>query len=154
MEKPRMVKAILICPFSRTVTEVQHNAKNYRHICELLSHPEHPVDCFTCVSINDVDAIYVDDNGLMNDPKKFFLWRGYQQPMAGRGLILGTDQDGETIGTGMTVEQVVEKVRFSDSLRVAGFEPIKETHINHPILGPTPVFGSRPVFQIVDPDDD
>jgi hypothetical protein len=156
MKKQRLVKAILICPFEQTVTEVEHDANDYREIYKALSHPLHPVDCFTAVSISEQgDVIYVDDNGLLNNPKHFFIWRDYPQPLAGRGLILGTDAaDGETVGTTLRLDYVRRMVMFTNELRVAGFEQLPTTKVNHPILGEVTKIGSRPLFlRMVDPAD-
>lgn len=146
------MKAILIDPFNETVTEVEHTG-NYKHIYELLSHPEHPVDCFTAVRLGNGDAIYVDDEGLLKDPKHFFVWKGYPQPMAGKGLLLGSNDEGESISPETTLEYVKGRVSFRHDLRLHDFEHF-EGVTDHPIMGKnTPVIGSRPIFIRVTEDD-
>lgn len=147
------MKAILIDPFNETVTEVEHNG-DYRHIYELLSHPEHPVDCFTVVGIEHNDAIFVDDEGLLKDPKHFFVWEDYAQPLAGRGLVLGTNDEGDSISPKSKIEDVKKRVSFRHDIRVHDFESF-EGVTDHPILGKnTPVFGSRPIFIKAEDDHD
>lgn len=139
------MKAILIDPFNVSVTEVEHNG-DYKHIYTLLSHPEHPVTCFTVVGIENDDAIYVDDEGLFKEPKHFFIWNTYPQPLAGRGLILGTNADGDSKSPVITVDQVKERVSFHNDIRLSHFDDISGT-VDHPLLGPnTPMIGHRPVF--------
>ena len=74
-------------------------------------------ECFTCVRFGSersemVEMVYVDDNGLLNDPKRFFSVPGYLGWLAGNGLILGVDRRGESVSTELTVEQVESVVRF------------------------------------------
>lgn len=95
----RMIKAISIDPFACTVTEVEYDAENYQNIYPLLSHPIHPVECFTIAPtdiLKGADALFVDDNGLLNGPVRFFALAGSPQPYAGKGLIVGTDDEGES----------------------------------------------------------
>src|SRR5512143_3417531 len=146
------MKAILIDPFDETVTEVEHNG-DYRQIYTLLSHPEHKVDCFTVVQIHQGDAIFVDDEGLLKNPKRFFVWKGYPQPLAGKGLILGTDDEGNSVDAVATVDEVKKRVSFVSDIRVHDFESFEST-MDHPLMGKnTPVFGSRPIFIRVEEDD-
>jgi hypothetical protein len=65
------------------------------------------VDCFTVVELNgEGDTLFVDDEGLFKETN-FFVVEGYPQPLAGHGLILGTDLDsGESRGTDMEVPEV------------------------------------------------
>lgn len=147
------MKAILIDPFDETVTEVEHNG-DYRQIYTLLSHPEHPVSCFTVVQIENNDAIFVDDEGLLKDPKYFFSYEGYPQPLAGKGLILGTNDEGDSVDVVTTVDDIKKRVSFRHDLRLLDFESFEST-MDHPLMGKnTPVFGSRPIFIRVEDDQD
>lgn len=63
--------------------------------------------------INDTNEIYVNEDGLLTGENNFFTYEGAHQPFAGNGVIVGVDyDDGDTIGTTMTVEEVRKKVRF------------------------------------------
>lgn len=107
--KKKMVKGILIDSEARTVKIVELEGNNIDQMHELIK-----CECFTCVDFNNrgVETVYVDDNGLLNDPKCFFAVPGYPQWIAGNGLILGTNAEGESISTKLTVEQVESLVRF------------------------------------------
>jgi len=141
------MKAILINPISRTIKEIEHSG-NFRQIYELLSDEENgvKVDLFTVVQLDDVNCIYVDDEGLLKDPRYFFNYRGYSQPLAGRGLVLGVDShSGESIATTLSVEHVSDRVRFSEH-SVEGFIQ-EEGVMDHPVLGrQTPFFKTGPIF--------
>jgi hypothetical protein len=111
------VRGILVDPFARTVTEVQHDTSDYRNIYTALSAPEHKVDCFTVLNVGDDPdgqdgSMFLDDNGLLVGRTSFFLWTGYPQPLAGKGLILGCDDEGETIGTSLTLDYVQQHVAW------------------------------------------
>lgn len=137
------MRAILIDPEAKTITEVDYDG-NYKSIYKLIG-----CQTFTVVGINDNESIFVDDEGLLNNPEFFFMWRGYHQPLAGKGLILGVDDEGESVETKLTLDYVVDHVTFPE-LSFQGFDPIPEgavTGKDHwmgegiPVIGHTPVFG-------------
>lgn len=102
--------AYLIDPARLEVTEVQLGT-DYREIYKL-------IDCstFTVVAINDSDVIYVDDEGLLvSDLRKqiFFMYKGIPQPLAGKGLVVGTDLDtGENAEPKVRLMEVVKSVSY------------------------------------------
>lgn len=108
-----MKKAILIDVNNKTIREVTVTKDErgsqlksmYEHIgCELVE----------VVNIGEND-IYVDEEGLLNllPTTNFFMWKGYPQPLAGNGLILGYDDStGDSTDVTLTVEDVKNNVRF------------------------------------------
>ena len=138
------MRAILINPEVRTITEVEHNG-DYKQIYEYLQ-----CGTFTAVGIEHKDgasnAIFVDDEGLLNDPRFFFLYKGYNQPLANNGLILGSDEEGETVGTTLSLEHVKSRVRFVE-LSVEGWEEIDGvTGPDHPMGEGFQIIGHQPIF--------
>lgn len=121
-------KAVLICPYERIVREVElsESEDNLDEMYALLSHPEHPIDCFTSVHIDDRNWIAVDDEGLLKNPTHFFLFQGYPQPLAGRGLVLGLNSAGETVSTTFNARAIMQLVSFNDTLRVSGFTTLED----------------------------
>lgn len=118
------MRAVLIDPVARKVTEVEYSGK-YTHIYELLSDPDSGLNVGTfdlvMFEFDDVPHhLYVDGEGLLKDPKYFFLLAPYQQPLAGRGLILGElgDDDGPATAS---LDEVTRRARFAE-LEVTGFE--------------------------------
>lgn len=70
------------------------------------------VDTFTVCGMRDNDACYVDDEGLLNGTKDFFSNPNiYPHPLAGNGLILGTDDEGESTDCKVTLDSL-GPVRF------------------------------------------
>ena len=112
-------KAILINPFMKTVTEVPYEyGGSYTQITDYIATPEAPKPLFSAVGINDHDSIYIDDEGLYRDTQAYFAWEGYHQPLQGMGLILGCDDEGETVAPRITLAQVCNRVTFQDGIRV------------------------------------
>lgn len=112
----RIVKGILIDPFACLVTEVDHDASGIDGIYRLLSHESHPVDCFTCAYSGVLapgDAIFVDDEGLYKMSDRFFLFPGNPQPLAGKGLLLGSrSKDGQTTDALTPLAYIQQYTRF------------------------------------------
>lgn len=111
------MRAILINPEAKTVTEVEYTG-DYKNIYDHIQ-----AGCFTVVQIDERDSIFVDDEGLYRLPQFYFMWKGYDQPLAGRGLILGVDAEGESIGTKLPLDYVKSMVSFPD-VELSHFEEI------------------------------
>lgn len=100
------MKAYLIDPEARTITEVEHDG-DYRQIYEFID-----ADCFDLARLNEHgDGIYVDDEGLFTK-RCFFHVEGYSHPLAGKGLVLGCDEEGNSTAPTITLEWLKERVEF------------------------------------------
>lgn len=65
------------------------------------------------------DVLYVDEEGLLKQPQRFFDI-GAHQPFAGNGVIIGCDGNGETVAAATPIDEIVGKVSFqhiSDLIR-------------------------------------
>jgi len=102
-----MATAYLIDPFEQSVQEVNYfgdYTEIYKHI---------KCDLFTVVGLNNKgDCVYVDDEGLLKDNQMFFKIQGYPEPLAGRGLILGTDEEGDSCSATLSFEDVRQMISF------------------------------------------
>jgi hypothetical protein len=59
------------------------------------------------------DTLYVDDEGLINGTEEFFFNPDfYPHPLAGNGLIVGTDNTGESVDVKAEVSQVAKNTDF------------------------------------------
>jgi len=101
-----MMQAILIDPYTQTIEVVDYSG-DWRDIKTLLG-----CELFTTVYISDEDSIYVDDEGLYVEDQRFFKLKGYPQPLAGRGLVIGTDEEGNSTDCVSTLEQIQDMVEF------------------------------------------
>ncbi|MGE5512376.1 MAG: hypothetical protein ACM31O_14105 [Bacteroidota bacterium] len=95
----------LIDPQQCSVTPAAYDG-DYRTIYRLCR-----FDLFTVVEFGS-DALFVDDEGLLKQPRHFFALDGYQQPLAGCGLMLGTDEDGDSVAPLCSIEEVIASVHF------------------------------------------
>lgn len=116
-----MSKAILINPFNKTIETVDYDfGGSYLQISHLIGTEECVKPLFCAVDIDETNTVYIDDEGLYRDTQAYFMWEGYHQPLQGKGLILGTDYDnGESIPTTLSLDEVKEKVSFQDNVQVA-----------------------------------
>ena len=105
MEKK--MKAILIDVKTQEIKEVEHD-DTLQNIYDLIN-----CRAFDLVRIDDVNSIFVDDEGILKDNLYFEYSvsdRVFQ--LAGNGLVLGVDDEGNSISTTLTVEDVEGKVNF------------------------------------------
>lgn len=110
MEKK--IRAILIDAENHTITETEVEAHKIEDISRLLRIGDSPFDCVQWEQGNTSETVYVDDEGLLKEPKHFFCCPGYPQWLAGNGLILGTGSHGESKPSQLTLEEVQRKVVF------------------------------------------
>lgn len=138
------MRALLIDPFTQTVTDYDLD-EGIQAIYDATS-----CDCITSVRLPDhagIDnCIFVDDEGLYREGQEFFTLIGYPQPIAGRGLVVGIDREGDTISTSMPLPFMQAAVKFP-SLRFTGMTEMTETKIKHPIFGEVTQLSSRATFE-------
>lgn len=102
-----MKRAILIDPEARSVKEVQIG-DHYKEISRAIG-----CDYF-CLAAQGLDDLYVDDEGLLKEGIPVFEIDG--QLLAGRGLVLGRDGEGESCDARSTVASVLGRVQWTDLL--------------------------------------
>lgn len=115
----RTVKAILIDPFACEVKLVEIDRDDHRSYYPLLSHPTMPVDTFTsayCGVLKGRDALFVDDEGLMKEPERWFALATAHQPFAGKGLIIGADAHGDAADAETSIDMVRMSTRFAETM--------------------------------------
>lgn len=141
------MRAILIDPVDRSIKEVELG-DDYREIQRKLSYTDEYVT-FTPLELNERNVMYLDDEGLLKAGLRVFQWKGYMSPLAGRGLILGQDSEGDSVSTTMTVESIKRKVFFVPGTFTTGeFGPSPEPGVvNHPLFGEMTVIGApKPIL--------
>lgn len=122
------MRAILIDPYARSVTEVLTDgdlASMYR----VLSTKEHKVECLchvTLVSRPNAQLCWLDDEGFLSADRAVFYFEGSDQPLCGRGLILGADEEGGNRSTFIPVEFVKAHVVWTDKVSSGDFTPLTE----------------------------
>ena len=117
-----MSKAILINPFNKTIEMVDYDfGGSYLQISHLIGTEECVKPLFQAIDIDGTNSVYIDEEGLYRETQAYFMWEGYHQPLQGKGLILGTDWEGEgeSIPTTLSLDEVKEQVSFHENIQVA-----------------------------------
>ena len=109
------MKAILIDARAKEVRAV--DVDKSKGIKPIYDHVK--CETFTCVILEGEETLYVDDEGLINGTDVGFVLSCYQEPLMGNGLILGTDEMGESVDTKLTVEEVRSWVIFKTRVEMA-----------------------------------
>jgi hypothetical protein len=101
------MKALLIDSKNKVVKQIEIG-ENYTEITKAID-----CDVFAAPHIlENNDTMYCDDEGLLKDPENFFLLDTYPQPIAGNGLILGCDYEGESKDVEISLEELSSRVTF------------------------------------------
>lgn len=100
------MQAILIDPFTETIEAVDYSG-DYKDIYALLG-----CALFTTVYTEMADTIYVDDEGLYVEDQRYFKLKGYPQPLAGRGLVLGSTDDGDSTDCVSSLQDIQDIVEW------------------------------------------
>lgn len=139
------MRGYLIDPFERTVTEVE--TTGYPHFKELI---DVGMICAVTIAVyqdsGGRDTIWLDDEGLYVEGQEFFKCVGYPDPLAGKGILLGTDAGGDTVGAYMEFDQFKPLISFP-SVELDHMEPIPEGTTSELWGEKVPVFGSTAVFR-------
>lgn len=115
------MKAILINASNRTVTEVEYDG-NFRNLQKLIG-----CDCFTLAPLNSENAaddvsLFVDDEGLLKAPEEFFHIAGVTlYPLAGNGVILGVDYEGNSVDSPVDVADIESRIVFLNRSLMSAF---------------------------------
>lgn len=111
MKENIMIKAILIDPFTETVsnvTLVDAKLQTLRNLIEC--------EIITMAGLADGVDMILDDEGLLKDSSSqaYFKFGISSQPFAGKALVVGTDDEGDTVSLpeSVTTEKVFERVIF------------------------------------------
>lgn len=88
----------------------------FRDIYEHIRTPKRKPTTFEGCAINGDafgDTMYVDEEGLLHgDATHWILVEGFPNPVAGRGFILGTDEEGDGATPNTTIAELWPRVRI------------------------------------------
>lgn len=112
------MKGILIDPKTRTITENDAYNGDFRSIYPIIG-----AELFDIVHVTDTETMYVDDEGLINGNGRrngfFYLLGDNPIALAGKALILGSNSEGDSTATTLTLDEVKAMVRFGQPIRHA-----------------------------------
>lgn len=102
------MRAFLINPTDRTISQLDHSGelKDMRQT-------------IACESVDRVSLapgldMWVDDEGHLFPGRNIFEFSGAPRRYAGNGLILGIDDQGQTIETSITIDKLLQIIRWTD----------------------------------------
>lgn len=107
------MKAILIDPRTKTLEGIElpdDSRARMERIYALLG-----CSYVDCVRLDTGrDAVFVDDEGLLGDlsAQRFFWLEGTHSPLAGAGVIMGADEEGETVAPTIALDEVAERLHW------------------------------------------
>ncbi|CAB4197186.1 hypothetical protein UFOVP1304_60 [uncultured Caudovirales phage] len=115
------MKAFLIDPVAESITEVEYSGE-YQDIYPLIG-----AETFDVVTLypND-DSAFIDDEGLLKSPEFFWFHRNRRDPVAGCGLVLGVDGEGDSIAPTVSREQLAKDIVFANHDDVRAVLAIQE----------------------------
>lgn len=115
------MRAILINPWCRIIEQIEigGDLKSMYGVlkCSAVCH----------VMLSPRDLLWLDDDGLLKDGIPIFRLRGYNHPLAGIGLILGVDHEGNNIPVDVRLNYIQSVVVWSDEESTGKLEPTTET---------------------------
>jgi hypothetical protein len=102
------MRAILIDAAKREVTEVEIPGDLKSLQAAVGGYIE------TAVRLADEDVIFVNEEGLLQSPPTdhWFVFKGAHQPFAGNGILVGGNDDGETVAAKAPLDAIKRKVEF------------------------------------------
>ena len=103
------MKAFVVDPFNQKIEPVIYTG-DYKDISKLIEASSGLFDVVRLYANQDV--AFVDDEGLYVENQKFWIHKNYPTPLAGKSLILGTDDEGDSISPATPIEQLKDDVRF------------------------------------------
>jgi hypothetical protein len=100
------MRAILIDPYTKSISEISYDGT--------LESAYNLISCYTiqAVSIGHDHVVYVDEEGLLHEPKPFWQWQGAPNPIAGKGLIISIDSEGDDAPATVSLESIASRVTF------------------------------------------
>jgi hypothetical protein len=113
MSKDTILRGLLIDPYQKQIHEVSTkcdiNAWHKLLDCDILDvaragdYKGQPID------------IWVDDEGLLHEPQPpLFRWKNYPTTLAGYGLILSSNHEGDSISTNIDRWDLGKFIQFED----------------------------------------
>jgi Domain of unknown function (DUF3846) len=103
------MRAIIINAKDRTITETEIDGflETLQQVVGGLIEP-------VAQGLDGDHHCYVNEEGLLEHPQHFFMFRDGHQPLAGCGVILSSTEDGDEAPCTLPLDWVKERVTFMD----------------------------------------
>jgi hypothetical protein len=103
------MRAIIINAQDRTIseTDIDGSLKSLQQIVGGLIEP-------VTYGLDDHHHCYVNEEGLLDHPQHFFMFKDGHEPLAGNGVILSSTEDGDEAACALPLDWLKERVTFMD----------------------------------------
>ena len=108
---PKPLYGYLIDPLAQKITRIEMPADSRGNLDTMYK----AIGCYMVevAYFNGAnDGVFVDEEGMLKLPTEFFFIKGCHQPLAGRGVVLGCDEEGNTIAPTVTMDWLREHTAF------------------------------------------
>ena len=122
MMSDKTYKALMIDPFDQSTSVVDLAVDDYGSI---LGSSKAVMDCSTIdiITLNDKHMAIVDDEGLLRNDTRYSKLAEYPQPLVGKILVVGYDEDGESCSVDKDYVKELRKTTRFLSVDFEGVEP-------------------------------
>ena len=93
LKEEKMIYGLLIDPFEQSVTRVGLSDNETLKDAKFFMKLNGPIDI---VTLTDDTMVIVDDEFLLKNNNRYFKLSEYHQPLAGRAIVVGYGEEGET----------------------------------------------------------
>jgi hypothetical protein len=128
------MRAIIINPVDRSIAEIDHKG-DYDAMRQTLQNLNGFFTGICRVGLTRIDDLWVDDEGLLREGLPIFRIKGYPNPCAGGGLILGHDAKGDSAGTTIHLDAVKYVVEWTEEETTGRIGPTRQVAPGHIKLG-------------------
>jgi hypothetical protein len=105
------MKVIKIDSANKTITQIELGV-GLQPIYDAIGNE---CSCFSCpVELDNRDTIYADDEGLFHPFEGGIMMPDWDYPIVGNCLIIGTDEEGDSIDCKTTVEEITPLIQWID----------------------------------------
>jgi hypothetical protein len=105
-----MKKALKIDVVAKTVTKVEID--KYQDIYAQIGNG---CNLFCCpVEFENGDTLFADDESLLKEVEGCFILPNWNYPIVGNAIILGTDEEGDSIDCKSTIEEISSEILFGN----------------------------------------
>lgn len=105
------MRAIVINSADRTITETEIDG-SLPSLQQIVGGLIEPVT----QGLDGLHHCYVNEEGLLDDPQHFFMFKDGHQPLAGNAVILAETDDGGEAPCSLSLDWVKDRVTFMDLL--------------------------------------
>ena len=122
-----MIHGLLIDPFELSTSRVELSEDSTLADAKKFMQLEGPIDI---VTLSDNTMVIVDDEALLKNDMRYFKLSEFHQPLANRAIVVGYDDEGETIS-----------FDYDDSLDkfLETIEWMPEDHVEEPFMQFIPI---------------